>query len=242
MDNHFRQMLAPEGGNSVQSFIESSKFSGQKSGYVFKKGDKGLGYYSDSHYTIDTKEESIKKRKRDDEESLNKSNTIKGHKEGISIDKLLEEADVSALDLDASSLKQLLLNFEKKINRNQKLRMKYVDEPEKFMDSEIELNLEINNLYTIAASPELYPVLIQSGSFTSILGMIAHENTDISISTIGLLQELTDPDTVLEVEEASCLVDALLKGQGLELIIQNLSRLDESNEEDAQGVFNTMGI
>lgn len=30
--------------------------------------------------------------------------------------------------------------------------------------------------------------------------------------------------------------------QGLELLVQNLSRLDESNEEDAKGVNTTMGV
>jgi beta-catenin-like protein 1 len=34
----------------------------------------------------------------------------------------------------------------------------------------------------------------------------------------------------------------LISLQLLELIVQNLSRLDESNEEDAAGVHNTLGI
>lgn len=34
----------------------------------------------------------------------------------------------------------------------------------------------------------------------------------------------------------------LLYEQGLELLVQNLSRLDESNDEDAKGVNTTMGV
>jgi hypothetical protein len=90
-----------------------------------------------------------------------------------------------------SSLKQLLLNFEKKITKNQKMRMKFPDEPEKFLESEMELHTEIQELYAVAASPELYPILVQTGAVTSILGCLAHENTDISIAAIGLLQEMT---------------------------------------------------
>ena len=71
----------------------------------------------------------------------------------------------------------------------------------------------------------------------SILGMITHENTDISISAIGLIQEMTDPNTLLEVEEAMTLVDSFLDLQGLELIVQNLARLDDYNEEDYQGIY-----
>jgi beta-catenin-like protein 1 len=90
-----------------------------------------------------------------------------------------------------SSLKQLLLSFEKKITKNQKMRMKFPDEPEKFLESEMELHAEIQELYAVAASPELYPILVQTGAVTSILGCLAHENTDISIAAIGLLQEMT---------------------------------------------------
>ena len=101
------------------------------------------------------------------------------------------------------------------------LRVKYTDQPEKFMESEIELNQEINELYPLAASPELYPIFIQSGSLTSVLGMITHENTDISITTIGLIQELTDPEVLRETEDAITLVDAMLKEQ-VESPFQNL--------------------
>jgi len=39
--------------------------------------------------------------------------------------------------LDPASLRQLLLSFEKKITKNQKMRMKHPDEPDKFMESEV---------------------------------------------------------------------------------------------------------
>ena len=48
--------------------------------------------------------------------------------------------------------------------------MKHIDEPEKFMESELELHAEINELYAIAASPELYPTFVEAGSVNSILG------------------------------------------------------------------------
>ena len=100
--------------------------------------------------------------------------------EASEIEKLLEEAEsFGVTTLDEIRLKQLLLNFEKKINKNQMMRMKYSDQPQKFMESEIELNAEINELYPLAASPELYPTLVQSGSLNSVLGMVTHENTDI---------------------------------------------------------------
>lgn len=100
----------------------------------------------------------------------------------------------------------MLLNFEKKINKNQKLRMKYPTDPEKFMESEVELNDQIQELYAIAAYPELYIDFIGNGSLPSVLGMITHENTDISISTIGLLQEMLESDTIQESPDSIILL------------------------------------
>jgi beta-catenin-like protein 1 len=43
------------------------------------------------------------------------------------------------------------------------------------------------------------------------MGLLTHENTDISIAVISLLQELTDVDTLTESEQqATFLIDALV--------------------------------
>jgi ABC-type multidrug transport system permease subunit len=83
---------------------------------------------------------------------------------------MLTEAEAVVEQLDANSLKQLLLSFEKKITRNLKMRMKNSEEPEKFMESELELHADINELYAIAASPELYSTFVEAGSVNSVLG------------------------------------------------------------------------
>lgn len=121
--------------------------------------------------------------------------------------------------------------------------MKYVDQPDKFMESEVELHEQLCALYSVAASPELYPILVDLNAVSSVLGMIAHENTDISLAAVGLIQELTDPELFTDgEEEATVLIDAFLKAQGLELVVQNISRLDEANEDDAQGVYNSLAV
>lgn len=138
----------------------------------------------------------------------------------------------------------MLVTFEKKINQNQKLRIKYADEPSKFMESEFELNQEIQNLHVVAAYPSLYPIILSNNSLTSILGMITHENTDISIMTVSLLQEMIDADSLEEArDEMIAFIESFIALNGLELITQNLHRLNEfSSSEDAQGVYNTLAI
>ncbi|KAM5126774.1 beta-catenin-like protein 1, partial [Mantella aurantiaca] len=65
----------------------------------------------------------------------------------------------------------------------------------------------------------------------------------VCIAVVDLLQELTDIDTLHESEEgAQVLIDALVEGQVIALLVQNLERLDESVKEEADGVHNTLAI
>ncbi|KAK7129403.1 hypothetical protein R3I94_017572 [Phoxinus phoxinus] len=58
-----------------------------------------------------------------------------------------------------------------------------------------------------------------------------------------MLQELTDIDTLNESEEgAEVLIDALLEGQVVALMVQNMERLDETVKEEADGVYNTLAV
>ena len=69
-----------------------------------------------------------------------------------------------------------------------------------------------------------------------MLGLLAHDNTDVSLAVVGLLVELTDSDTGEEApDEMGHLVDALIQNQGLELLVQNLGRLDDTGGDGASG-------
>lgn len=162
----------------------------------------------------------------------------------VVIPDIVLETDAPEVDaLDETVLKKLILSFEKKILKNQELRIKFTDMPEKFMDSEIELNDAIQELHIIATQPDLYHVVVELNAVTSVLGLLSHENTDISIAVVDLLQEMTDVDTLNESQEgADTLIDALLEGQIVALLVQNLERLDESVKEESEGVHNTLGI
>uniref|UniRef100_A0A8C9S206 Catenin, beta like 1 n=1 Tax=Scleropages formosus TaxID=113540 RepID=A0A8C9S206_SCLFO len=146
--------------------------------------------------------------------------------------------------LDESSVKKMILTFEKRSYKNQELRIKFPDNPEKFMDSELDLNDIIQEMHVIATMPDLYHLLVELNAVQSLLGLLSHENTDILFSKlVDLLQELTDIDTLHESEEgAEVLIDALLEGQVVALLVQNMERLDEQVKEEADGVYNTLAI
>ena len=116
--------------------------------------------------------------------------------------------------LDAGAVKRMLLNFEKKVLKNQEMRIKFPDLPEKFMESEIELNDEIQKLHVIATVPEHYPILIELNILETLVGLLSHDNSDVAIAVIDLLQEMTDVDALNDSEEEAIgLMDALLKQQ-----------------------------
>lgn len=164
----------------------------------------------------------------------------------------VDEYDVEETEaLTATNIKKMILKFEKAINKNQEQRVRYADQPEKFMESEADLDEEIKNLFVLTQVPHLYPELVKLGSVSSILSLLSHENTDIAIDAIELINELTDEDVgtgedeLERSEEATAgmkeFVNALLDNELLELLVQNLDRLNEDEESDRQGVFKILG-
>ncbi|XP_060140223.1 beta-catenin-like protein 1 isoform X3 [Globicephala melas] len=159
------------------------------------------------------------------------------------IDREGEEEEEEEEPLDESSVKKMILTFEKRSYKNQELRIKFPDNPEKFMESELDLNDIIQEMHVVATMPDLYHLLVELNAVQSLLGLLGHDNTDVSIAVVDLLQELTDIDTLHESEEgAEVLIDALVDGQVVALLVQNLERLDESVKEEADGVHNTLAI
>jgi len=160
------------------------------------------------------------------------------------INSIVEQgANLDSVTMDEQGIKKTLLTFEKKTTRNQELRIKFPDQPEKFMESEMELNDAVQDMKAVATVPSLYPVLVDLNVVPSILGLLNHDNTDISVGVVDLLQELTDVDTLTESEDgANALIEALVERQVCSLLVNNLDRLDESVKEEAEGVHNTLAI
>uniref|UniRef100_A0A3P9K4Y8 Catenin, beta like 1 n=1 Tax=Oryzias latipes TaxID=8090 RepID=A0A3P9K4Y8_ORYLA len=161
------------------------------------------------------------------------------------LEKLMDqdEEEPEAEPVDESTVKKMILTFEKRSYKNQELRIKFPDNPEKFMESELDLNDIIQEMHVIATMPDLYHLLVELNAVHSLLGLLSHENTDVAIAVVDLLQELTDIDTLHESEEgAEVLIDALLEGQVVALLVQNMERLDEQVKEESDGIYNTLAI
>lgn len=173
------------------------------------------------------------KRKRED---LDQENGI-----DLSLLEALERSEGTVQAMDVRALKKMVLAFERRLRDNLEARMKYVDNPDKFADSELELHEELVRLKALAGAPELYPELVHLNTIPSIVGLLSHENTDIAVDVVGLIQDLTDEDVVEDSDEgAQVLVDALVENNALELLVQNLARLDEGDPDESAAVYSTL--
>ena len=124
---------------------------------------------------------------------------------------------------------------------NVQLRMKYSGQPERFIESELELYQSLKGLHAVAAAPELYPVFIKTKCMSSLLGLLSHENTDIANDALDLLQEMASAEDAAP-SELICLIDALLEHDGATILAQNLARLDDANDDEAQAAHSTLTI
>ncbi len=152
------------------------------------------------------------------------------------------EADLAPEKMDVAWLRRTALSFEKKISRNAEQRAKFEDDPSKFIASEAELDAEIKALSILSEHPELYPEFARLGCVGSLVGLLAHENTDIAIDAVEIIDELTDEDVAAEEAQYDALVEALLEADLLSLLVSNLERLDETQEMDRGGIYHALGI
>ncbi|CCC14218.1 hypothetical protein SMACR_08676 [Sordaria macrospora] len=144
--------------------------------------------------------------------------------------------------IDLSWLKKTALNFEKRITRNAELRARHEDDPSKFIDSEADLDASIKALSILSEHPDLYADFARLGCVSSLVSLLAHENTDIAIDAVEIINELTDEDVAASDEQFSALTDSLLEADLLGLLVSNFSRLDEQHEADRTGVYHALSI
>lgn len=143
---------------------------------------------------------------------------------------------------DSAWLRKTSLAFEKKISKNAELRAKYEEDPQKFMGSEADLDAAIKEISVLSEHPELYKEFAKLGCMASLVSLLAHENADIAIDAIEIINELIDEDVGASDEQWKLLVDAAIDADLLNLLTQNLQRLDEGEEADRVGIYTSLNI
>lgn len=153
-----------------------------------------------------------------------------------------DDGSVAPEKIDAAWVRKLALNFEKKISKNAELRAKYENNPQKFMESEADLDADVKSLSILSEHPELYSEFAKLGCVKSLVCLLAHENTDIAIDAIEIISELIDEDVEADPSQWTTIVDSMLEADILDHITSNFSRLDESIESDRAGVYHALSV
>lgn len=161
-----------------------------------------------------------------------------------------DEATKVPLIEDEKAARRLIKDLKRKFTTNQSARVKSED-PNKFWESEIELNTVLDHMRGFATAWEFYPLLDQNLFKTVFIPLMAHPNVDITILTISLLQELTDTLDETEVEEQEKAILSLTEFSKImlhedfnfiTLLVQLMDRLDEEKDEESDGLHNCLGI
>ena len=112
----------------------------------------------------------------------------------------------------------------------------------RFMGSEADLDADIKSLSILSEHPELYEEFAKLGCVSSLVSLLSHDNTDIAIDAIEIINELIDEDVEAEREQWDALVDAMLEADLLNLLYENISRLDEDLESDRAGIYHVLSV
>lgn len=242
--------------SSRDSFIASESFAGARPGYIFKRDQMGVGYYRDKNNDDGIADRSKKKMKRSESDDVSKG-TEQSAEQSKGDESLFSFAENNppvkkVITLSVPGVKSGALSLEKGINANQLAREKFGDQPEKFIESEMALYDEIEGIKSVASSVELYPLLVSLGTYASLLGLITHENSDISCCAVSVFRELIDVDVFKEAAEDNddsngntrplILAEKIIEEGGLEIITVNLYRLDENEPEEATGIIDTLTL
>lgn len=254
LDDTIGRMIDSASGTTSETnspeFIPCSSWQGAKSGYYFgTKKQHGLGYHRDHYMGNNGNLPSINGSHHEIEKPAKRRKT---GQELLEIAEKEQESNPYAsrriIQINPNGIKNSSISLSKCIEKNAMSRIKYPKKPEKFMETELALNDELESLKSVAASMDMYPNLVKTGIVKDILGLMTHDNTDISQAVISLLNEWMDVNLLVSeginenADHMRILVSEFLGHFGIESIIGNMGRFDQSQEEEASGIDDTLTL
>ena len=146
---------------------------------------------------------------------------------------------------NAMLAKKLVGSLKAKAKANAQKRETHADEPAKFVDSELELDEEIEGFKVLATMPDAFKAIVRQGGVETLLELLGHENLDIASRTLEVVKELTEPDALLEDESAIVLAQTLVKSNVLKYLLTTIDRILVSGaipdqEEQEEACYNTL--
>src|SRR4051812_12131320 len=110
------------------------------------------------------------------------------------------------------------------------------------MASEADLAADLKALSILSEHVMLCEEVARLGCVGSLVSLFANENTDIAVDAIEVIGELTDEDVEADETQWKVLVDTMLEADVIDLLTQNLARLDDTIESDRAGVYHVLNV
>lgn len=234
------------GVDSEANYLPSATWQGIKPGYYFGTGKQGTGYYRDKQ------QHQSSKRKRGVRIAEEKNEMILLPKT------LLEQAEQQAsgstiMELTPRGIQAASNALTKIVNQNAMQRIKFINEPQQYMESELSLYEQLTALQAIAANSQLYRHLLDNQNLLSTLTqLLGHENTDICASVVALFLEWIDPALLVEDPDLISVLGTLasqILEDAWETIVANLPRFQqqttgtyESQDQNLKGIENSLSL
>ncbi|CAD8155154.1 unnamed protein product [Paramecium octaurelia] len=137
---------------------------------------------------------------------------------------------------DERQLREMIFQLENNYKLNSDLRMRYPNQPDKFIDSEVDLDEDLRKLLILPAYPQLYPIFYSSSAVPIVIQLLLHNNQSISNDVIQFLKELVAPENDVEPKIIIQLYDCLIRNY----LIESLGELIGKNEEKSQEEVNLL--
>ncbi|KAM3127154.1 Beta-catenin-like protein 1 [Paramecium bursaria] len=137
---------------------------------------------------------------------------------------LQKKVHIEEPEFDEIFLKNLIHSLDSHIQINSEMRMKYKSNPEKYVDSEVDLDMDIKELQNIAAYPELYPILYHSNGLENMIQLLQHPNSDIVAEVVDFFKDLVDLD---DAKMIIILYDRLIKGYFFEQLVETIKTQEQ---------------
>lgn len=146
-------------------------------------------------------------------------------------------------DIKASNIRRHIVSLESKLLRNQQDREENPDDPERWIKSEVDLEEQIRLFQDLPTKPELYEVFEEHGGLRVLCDALLHPNIDIAMTTLTVLNDLLDPETIVGMNNAKRFLSTL-RTLGIDkLCITALLKINEDNGEvDYEGVKCALGL
>ncbi|GAW81152.1 beta-catenin-like protein 1 [Plasmodium gonderi] len=156
----------------------------------------------------------------------------------IDVEEILKQAE-NIECVDESSIKKLATVLKKKKSKNERDRMEYPDNPEKWVMSEVDLDEILVNIKNLSVCSNLYISMVESEILGDIIDLLNHPNNDIVIEVIDIIKEITNPSNMYELnkKENDVIVEYLNKKKLCHFIINILEKV---NEEENEEYYNAM--